>query len=106
MRVKFTNTLNSKEVLFGTVIEMFNAEMLVVQSDKGGRYIINPNSDYNFGFIPNEEADRKYAEALNRLVDELDAGPEFDSAGFSIADRFEDTEEGTHHCDDLSCNCL
>ena len=31
--------------------------------------------------------------------------PEFDSAGFSIADRFEDTEEGTHHCDDPSCNC-
>ena len=31
--------------------------------------------------------------------------PEFDSAGFSIADRFEDTEEDTHHCDDPSCNC-
>ena len=31
--------------------------------------------------------------------------PEFDSAGFSIADRFEDTEEDTHHCDDPGCNC-
>jgi hypothetical protein len=31
--------------------------------------------------------------------------PEFDSAGFSIADRFKDTEEDTHHCDDPGCNC-
>ena len=31
--------------------------------------------------------------------------PEFDSAGFSIADRFEDIEEDTHHCDDPGCNC-
>jgi hypothetical protein len=52
---------------------MFNAEMFVVQGDKGGRYVINPNSDYNFGFIPNEEADRKYAAALNARVDELEA---------------------------------
>ena len=35
-----------------------------------------------------------------------DEGPEFDSAGFSIADRFDDNEdESTHHCDDLDCNC-
>ena len=72
MRVKFTNTLNSKEILFGSVIEMFNAEMLVVQSDKGGRYIVNPNSDYNFGFILNEEAERKYAERLNAYADEIE----------------------------------
>ena len=72
MRVKFTNTLNSKEILFGSVIEMFNAEMLVVQSDKGGRYIVNPNSDYNFGFILNEEAERKYAERLNAYADEME----------------------------------
>jgi hypothetical protein len=38
-------------------------------------------------------------------VDELDDDPNFtDSAGFSIADR-EDEEEGSHHCDDPSCNC-
>ena len=107
MRVKFTNTLtqlNDREVLFGTIVAMMT-ESFVIQIDGGGRCIINPNSDYNFGFIPNEEADRKYAEALNRLVDELDADPEFDSAGFSIADRFEDEEEGTHHCDDPGCNC-
>ena len=72
MRVKFTNTLNSKEILFGSVIEMFNAEMLVVQSDKGGRYIVNPNSDYNFGFIWNEEAERKFAERLNAYADEME----------------------------------
>ena len=55
-----------------------------------------------------KEAERKYAEALDRHVAELDAlddEPEFDSAGFSIADRFEDTEEDTHHCDDPGCNC-
>ena len=55
-----------------------------------------------------KEAERKYAEALDRHVAELDAlddEPEFDSAGFSIAERFEDTEEDTHHCDDPGCNC-
>ena len=35
-------------------------------------YIINPNSDYNFGFIPNKETNRKYAERLNGVVDEFD----------------------------------
>ena len=42
---------------------------------------------------------------LDDVEDILENDPEFDSAGFSIADRFEDTEEGTHHCDDPSCNC-
>ena len=75
MRVKFTNTLTQlidKKVLFGTIVAMMD-ESFVIQIDGGGRCIINPNLDYNFGFIPNEEADRKYAEALNRKVEELDA---------------------------------
>ena len=72
MKVKFTEPVLNR-VAFGTIIEMFNAEMFVVQGDKGGRYVINPNSDYNFGFIPNEEANRKYAERLNARVDELNA---------------------------------
>ena len=33
-----------------------------------------------------------------------DEGPEYDSAGFSEADRMQE-EEQSHHCDDLSCNC-
>jgi len=32
MRVKFTNSLNVKEVIFGTVTEMYNQEMLLIQS--------------------------------------------------------------------------
>ena len=72
MKVKFTNTVTGK-VEFGSMIEIFDTQHVVVQADKGGRYVINPNSDYNFGFIPNEEADRKYAERLNALVDEIEA---------------------------------
>ena len=71
MKVKFTEPILNR-VVFGTIVEMFNAETFVVQGDNGGRYIINPNSDYNFGFILNEEADRKYAERLNGAVDEFD----------------------------------
>ena len=71
MRVKFTNTLFN-EVIFGTIIEMITPELFVIQADKGGRYIVNPNSDYNFRFIPNEEADCKFQEALNAKVDEFD----------------------------------
>ena len=57
------------------------------------------------GFVPN-------AELINALLASgiikpaSDDEPEFDSAGFSIADRFgDDDEEGSHHCDDLDCNC-
>jgi len=48
---------------------------------------------------------------MKEKIKELDDDPNFvDSAGFSIADRFEvfddeDDEEGSHHCDDPSCNC-
>jgi hypothetical protein len=74
MKVKFTNPLDDKQVVFGTILQMFNNTMFVVHSDLDDcRYIINPNSDYNFRFIPNEEADNKFREALNRKVDELDA---------------------------------
>ena len=48
-----------------------------------------------------------YKIALENVQEELqkqDEGPEFDSAGFSIADREEDPEM-FHHCDDLDCNC-
>jgi len=38
-------------------------------------------------------------------VDVWETEPDFDSAGFSIADRFEDDEEASHHCDDPGCNC-
>ena len=72
MKVKFTDPLNDKQVLFGAIVEM-NYSHFLVQGDNGWQYMINPNSDYNFRFIPNEEADRKYAEAWNRKVDELDA---------------------------------
>lgn len=71
MRVKFTNTL-FREVIFGTIIEMATPELFVIQADKGGRYIVNPNSDYNFGFIWNEEAERKYAEKVNAVAAELE----------------------------------
>lgn len=43
--------------------------------------------------------------SLDDVEDIPENDPEFDSAGFSIADRFEDTEEDTHHCDDPGCNC-
>lgn len=71
MRVKFTNTLFN-EVIFGTIIEMITPELFTIQADKGGRYIVNPNSDYNFGFVWNEEAELKYQENLNRKVDMYD----------------------------------
>ena len=54
---------------------------------------------------------------LDLLTDE-DEGPEYDSAGFSVADRMEGWDdyiactdqdnqryEDSHHCDDLDCNC-
>ena len=71
MKVKFTEPILNR-VVFGTIVEMFNAETFVVQGDNGGRYIINPNSDYNFGFIPNKEANRKYADRLDAVVDRFD----------------------------------
>ena len=73
LRVKLTDFFNPGQVVFGNVVEMTADQELVVLTDKGGRYIVNPNSDYNFRFIPNEEADNKFQEALNVRVDEMEA---------------------------------
>jgi hypothetical protein len=55
-------------------------------------------SDGEFGML-------KQADTFSKLFVQIDEDPNFtDSAGFSIADR-EDEEEGSHHCDDPSCNC-
>ena len=72
MRVKFTNSLNVKEVIFGTVIEMYNQEMLLIQADNGGQYVINPNSDYNFRFILNEEGEAKQSKVWNVMCETLE----------------------------------
>ena len=71
MKVKFTNPLNDREVLFGAIVEMFNDSSFIVQTDDCS-WVINPNSDYNFGFIPTEESDIKFQEALNRRVEEME----------------------------------
>jgi hypothetical protein len=40
------------------------------------------------------------------LYDTDEVEPEVDSAGYSIADRYQDDDdEASHHCDDPSCNC-
>jgi hypothetical protein len=71
MRVKFTNTLFN-EVIFGTIIEMMTAELFVIQADKGGRYIINPNADYNFEFILNEEGERRRKAGFEALIEKIE----------------------------------
>lgn len=93
MKVKFTNPLvyrqslndeviinnffKGDKILFGRVKQVVDEYFLEVECinelGKPVKYIVNPNSDYNFRFIPNEEADNKFREALNRKVDELDA---------------------------------
>jgi hypothetical protein len=71
MRVKFTNTLFN-EVIFGTIIEMMTAEVFVIQADKGGRYIVNPNSDYNFGFELNAEGEQRYKAGWDALIEKIE----------------------------------
>lgn len=93
MKVKFSNPLMYREsfdgkmihneffkgdkILFGRVKQVVDEYFLEVECinyiGKPVLYRINPNSDYNFRFIENEEADRKYREALNRKVDESEA---------------------------------
>ena len=77
------------------------------------RYDGNGEENYPFevGFLSS-----RIKGALSRLNDTglmsnkrlfSDEGPEYDSAGFSEADRrgsWDDYTE-THHCDDLDCNC-
>ena len=93
MKVKFTNPLvfrpgfddnpvinnffKGDKILFGRVKQVVDEYFLEVECinemGKPVKYIVNPNSDYNFRFIPNEEADNKFREALNARVDEMDA---------------------------------
>ncbi len=69
MKIKFTNPKNDNEVLFGVIKEkMIN--VFVVVSDDGKEYIVNPNSDYNFGFTWNEEAEYEYMRKVELMVDE------------------------------------
>jgi len=73
MKVKFTEPILN-QVAFGTIIEFLkHLELFVIQGDKGGRYMVNPNSDYNFRFIPNEEADQRYAIVLNTVAEEAES---------------------------------
>ena len=64
------------KILFGQVKQVVDECFLEVECineiGKLVKYTINPNSDYNFGFILNAEAESKYAAALNRLADESD----------------------------------
>ena len=73
MRVKFTSPFTN-QVIFGRIIDFLrNSDCFAILGDDGNVYrLIQPNSDYNFRFIQNEEAERKYAAALNRKVDELE----------------------------------
>ena len=69
MEIKFTNPKNNNEVLFGIIKEKtFN--IFVVVSNDGKEYAVNPNSDYNFGFIWNEEAERGFEKKVELMVDE------------------------------------
>ena len=53
------------------------------------------------GHVPEEELIWKLI-AAGVVVPQFE--PEFDSAGFSLGDNFDD-DEGSHHCDDPGCNC-
>ena len=72
MRVKFTNP-EVHEVLFGSIIEMSTPESFAILADNGERYIINPNSDYNFRFSLNEEGERIHTQRWNEMCDKLEA---------------------------------
>ena len=54
------------------------------------------------GHVPNEELIQAII-AAGIVIPQFE--PEFDSAGFSLADNVEDDDEGSHHCDDPGCNC-
>jgi hypothetical protein len=92
MKVKFTNPLvyrpgfddnvvinnffKGDKILFGQVKQVIDEYFLEVECinelGKPVKYIVNPNSDYNFRFIPNAESDNKFREALHAIVDEFD----------------------------------
>jgi hypothetical protein len=92
MRVKFTNPLvyrlgldgeviinnffKGNKILFGRVKQVVDEYFLEVEciNELGNpvKYIVNPNSDYNFGFLPNAESDHKYSLACNRKCEELE----------------------------------
>ena len=89
MKVKFTEPVTQKvkygaidenfrvQVKYGVITEVITGTkglpaLFVIQGDEGGRYIVNPNSDYNFRFIKNEEAQKAWSAAIKELVDKHD----------------------------------
>ena len=72
--------------------------------DINGNEIYISDIDFDMGFI--RDTFEEYLMPLGEPdPEEEEVEPEFDSAGFSIADREEDPEQ-SHHCDDLDCNCM
>ena len=72
MKVKFTDPV-IKKVKYGTIIGTANnshgrPEWFVIQGIEGGRFIINPNSDCNFRFVENKEAEKAFQERCNEMV--------------------------------------
>jgi hypothetical protein len=92
MKVKFTNPqmyrpgfddkpvinnfFKGDKILFGCVKQVVDECMLEVECineiGKPVLYHINPNSDYNFQFIPNAIAEREYEKKCNEISDKYD----------------------------------
>jgi hypothetical protein len=43
-----------------------------VQADKGGQYVLNPNSDYNFEFELNAEGERRRKAGFDALIERIE----------------------------------
>ena len=71
MKVKFTNPTNSNEVLFGNITGKTGRMFTILRETGVGKiYMVNPNDDYNFGFILSAKGEEKYAAKLDEMIDE------------------------------------
>jgi len=109
--------------------EVYETKVYTIEGENGEGYVVTMHDsfmDFITGeiqvvdFNNDEVNDKELIDELITLIEASENGPEFDSAGFSIADRFEDEvgeglrhcgddyyndEEESHHCDDPGCNC-
>jgi len=96
--------------------EVYATKVYTIEGENGEGYVVTMHDsfmDFITGeiqvvdFNNDEINDKELIDKLITLIEASENGPEFDSAGFSIADRFEDEvdKEESHHCDDPGCNC-
>jgi hypothetical protein len=81
-----------------TIVEYYE---IFAETEEEALALVQDGHGFQDAFTDTDDSQTEF-----ELYDTDESEPEFDSAGYSIADRYQDDDaDATHHCDDPGCNC-